>query len=480
MKHRPAIKRTAAVILSAVLLLATLTACGSTKPKNAADAIQQWIEKDEGNYRMRADMSMEISVKADAGDDNGTVSVDIPAKLTFDIDRDGENAHGDMEITMSMMGETQTQALELFLDNANNAIYVAEKPGTTWAKQPIDEAAFNPDDFTFTYTPDRFEKAGFEFDKDSGKYYITTSIEDIMSEDEAEQLFLEGGMDVEEAFDGISTDAFLDKLMDSEIKYTLDAETGLLEKIELDDISISTKQEESGYQLDISLTMSFEFKFSEHGQIDEIEIPPEVSEAAISSDDNDTGITYDRPSGSHSPEASTPEKPEDTNSDNEQKTDGLKVSGSMCGNVNGIVLKLRENDFETTFGADGWDFDMSSDGEYSFTVMQNPKYPDTTLYLYTDKDTAFAEDVKQNGFDGYSIACQYDKNKPNMHWNGVTFGAGESEITAIYGPCNNIYTCDLYTSLQYDLDNRSNITFYVYNGSDISDSGLQKVEVWAW
>ena len=80
--------------------------------------------------------------------------------------------------------------------------------------------------------------------------------------------------------------------------------------------------------------------------------------------------------------------------------------------------------------------------------------------------------------DGYSIDVSSAENKPEMTWNGLTWGASAEDIVKAYGEPDDKYEGSVYDLYEYttlpDID--SVIKFYVYH-SDSHDTGLQQVDV---
>lgn len=105
-----------------------------------------------------------------------------------------------------------------------------------------------------------------------------------------------------------------------------------------------------------------------------------------------------------------------------------QVGRDVTGAYNGVVFKTGVGDWNTTFGADGWEFEMDSEGTYSFVVAHNAKYKGAELYLYSKgymadtADVSSVTDVKANRFHGYRIDASYSEEKPPMNWRGGPLG----------------------------------------------------------
>lgn len=68
------------------------------------------------------------------------------------------------------------------------------------------------------------------------------------------------------------------------------------------------------------------------------------------------------------------------------------------------------------------------------------------------------------------LFCEVE-DRPNMDWNGVTFGDDAQAITDAYGMYDSFYNGDMWASYTYEIGD-VDLTFYV-----TPDNGLQKVSV---
>ena len=156
------------------------------------------------------------------------------------------------------------------------------------------------------------------------------------------------------------------------------------------------------------------------------------------------------------------------------KEDHDNAGKDVLGSLDGKALTF-DSKWDDTFGKDGFEFD--SDEEGYIISASSDDYENVCLWFYS-LDWHKAEDIKNNGMDGYSIDVSSAENKPEMTWNGLTWGASAEDIVKAYGEPDDKYEGSVYDLYEYttlpDID--SVIKFYVYH-SDSHDTGLQQVDV---
>lgn len=213
-------------------------------------------------------------------------------------------------------------------------------------------------------------------------------------------------------------------------------------------------------------------------QDDPEKIAPEIQNEVIApTDSNDPLQDIDK----DIPEVNVPEE-------NEQLSDGrdisefarsavLMVDGDEFGSLNGTAILADKNDWDASFGADGWEFQSGTDEEYFFAAAENPKYEKAQIYAYGQETLdstlakSTAESIKNNGFYGYSVRMADCENKPAMTWCGLTFGASAEEILETYGEPEYVYDGTLYSTYQFRIHDNATVSFNVY-----TDGGMQDVD----
>ena len=175
--------------------------------------------------------------------------------------------------------------------------------------------------------------------------------------------------------------------------------------------------------------------------------------------------------------------PNQSKSSSSSSKDGKNIGSSMSfdadsfGTINGINFSLDGNNFEETFGKDGFELENTSDSVG--IACTNPKYKDLTLIVYGKTiDHISPKDVKEKGFSGYYIGGQTDK-KPKMNWKGLTWGATEKEIKEKLGKPDEETDSGISKTLVYNMNSDGTIQMYytVYNNKDklVEYPGLQDV-----
>lgn len=284
-------------------------------------------------------------------------------------------------------------------------------------------------------------------------------------------------------------DEFLDEWEKAEVVYVFDKDF-YLQTVDVEGCEFSTTVKEDGMEMDVSVSLALSFEFSDYGQIEEgdVEVPQKVIDEAVSSvtmglNDSDANVDIDWGSGEDDPVpggdidgpgTSADDVPSHTEESRPATTPGKNTNVAVSdrlGSLNGVTITTQGDVFETTFGADGWEWD--GEEGYSFVVCENSKYEDAELYLYneTRTDTTW-NDISTYGSYGYSIDCSFSDSHPAMTWGGITFGATADDVISVYGQPDYTYSGDMFTTYEYDIDSDTEITFYVY-----PDRGVQHVEV---
>lgn len=468
-------KRRAIVALMAMTMTATtLTGCSFdfglfSTPKTAADVIERYSAKEtEANYNMSGTLTMEIGMDAQG------MSVAIPIDLEFDMDMAGKAAHGDMVMSASFMGESMKESAEMYISDGK--VYMYDSDLECWTVSDSDFES-NVDGI---FAAGLFETAELVVDKKAKTYTVNQSFGDFMENDDLKDTFEESAGGVTDMFD-MDEDDIEAAFQDAVVTYVFDTDCNLL-SVALDGCSYKDEVSEDGVTAEVYLNLGFDFDFSKFGEIDEddVTVPKSVKNEAIDDSDTDSGI-MDSFGGDNDVSATVPDEPLVPDAPSIPSTPGLSesenspsvtVAGSdVLGAYKGTPITSSANSW-SMFESDGWVFD-NEDGEYSFMSCVNDKYEDASLYVYNkDADDTTRSDITDYGFYGYDIDVSWSDNKPDMTFNGLTWGASDSDVTSAYGTPDYTYTGSMYTSYEYEISKNVDMTFYVY-----FDEGLQKVSL---
>lgn len=513
-------KKFVALFLSTAICLTT-AGCSVSIPgigsnvSSASDVIEKYVENMEGSCNYHTDMDMEIGISADAQG----MKIDLPIELSLSADVLDGDMHGDMNMSMSFMGQDMDQSMEMYVESGKHGstMYTYDSEFGYWMMSEDDKNAEAALSFG-GLDPDDFEDAKMEYDKDKKAYTVTQEFGDFVDSNSVYDMIGEMYDDMSGMM-SMDYNDILDAWEDAEVIYVFDKDF-YLSSVTVDGCEYSGTMSEDGTDVDLTVTLDLEVKFSDYGEIEDsdVEVPKKVKKDAITSlpfDTEDGGLDengnplfgnqdhicdggldkdgnplfgnqdesfggYDDDDAFSYPEASKPEigvtTPEEMHGRTDIDDPGLTTQGfpatAELGAYKGIGLTAFGDSWDETFGADGWSF-ANDDGEYSFMSAENPKYKDAILYVYnfSRENTTHAE-IMDNGFYGYSIDCAFSSTYPDMTWNGLTFGASAEDIFGCYGNPDDSYTGNMYTMYQYDIGNNIEMEFYVY-----PDKGLQRVMV---
>lgn len=457
-------KRIFAVVIAAVAMISVLAGCSGGQ-LSASQVVEKSQEKAADNYRMEATLDLKLSVAAGEGED-GAVSVDIPISLFYEAETDGELSHGEVTAEVSMVGQSQKTTSEFYTDGKD---HFSTDDGSCWVRRDV-----NNIDFLGRISPESFSDAEVSYDKEAGTYTVNSSLGNLLK-DKNFRKAVEKSLDEVEDLD---IDEAIDNLEGGEVIMKFDSKTFNLFHCEIIDVRFAIEVEDAGVLVQAEVSLDAEIDFSDFGEIDEddVSVPKTVKrdaeeEGTSSRNFIDGTVTAEIPQSD----------PADEILQQESDMAVPQISGDDTGAYNGVAFKTGVGDWNTTFGADGWEFETDSEGDFSFVIAHNAKYKGAELYLYgkdyvTDvaKESSIA-DVKTNGFYGYNIDASYSEGKPPMTWRGLTFGASGEDILAVYGAPRYSFTGELYTTYEYSITDDVEIVFYAY-----ADGGLQSVNCYVW
>lgn len=157
----------------------------------------------------------------------------------------------------------------------------------------------------------------------------------------------------------------------------------------------------------------------------------------------------------------------------------------ILGSYNGVGFSGMADSWDSTFGADEWEFweFANQDYEHSIAAATNSSYDRATLGIIPRNrfdSNPTRDDILNDGMYGYTVDCSEMKidARPPMTWKGFTFGASVSDVTSAYGEPDYLYEGSAYNVYTYYIDIDFNghkdfeLTFYVY-----FEGGMQRADL---
>lgn len=464
-----------------------LTGCSipgfGSGPSTATDVVEKYNALMAESCNYHANMDLDLDIQADAQG----ISINLPVYMGLSVDVMDGNMHGDVELSMTFMGEKVAQSMEIYTESGkrSSTTYSYDSEEGYWVVSEDEDSAGLAVGF-IELDVSSFEDAAMEYDKADKTYTITQSFSDFADSNSVYDIIEEMSSSMTEMV-SMDSDDMLDAWMDAEIVYVFD-ENFYLSSVTLEGCEYSDTITNDGLAVDVSVELGLLYEFSDYGQIKEsdVEVPSRVVKSAVPSisidaDDMDIDINVDInddddyedefPNENEEPSYEEPSHDEPIDEDPIQKPVAA-VSGDMLGSYNGVALTVQGDSWEDTFGADGWEF-ANDDAEYIFMTATNEKYDGVDLYVYNyDRTKVTKSSILEGGIWGYDVECSWADSYPAMTWNGVTFGDSADKIIEAYGQPHNIYEGTMYTSYLYEITEDIEIEFYVFSGE-----GLQHVNV---
>lgn len=404
--------------LLGVLSVGLLSGC-SKEYTSAEDLLKAYQKEAHDNYAVSGSMNVTIGASV-----VGT-TMSIPIDLTIDADIAGTSMHGTVETSISMMGQSQAQTTELYVDGEDDGTVYLSDGTTGWITDTSDMASL----FEMPVNEAVFDGASIEHQE--GVYVVIQSMQTMLDNSEALNLFTEDNAMLSE-FNLSQEDyqAILDAMGESNVVYTFDEETLDCQSVVLEEASGSVETEMSGMSVNMNFSMSMDMTYDAFGEITDemVAVPDDVKAEAAGPVDNPEDVEE---------EAAMPKVSEELNSGMvngfSMETDLSSVPEGFAGTYQGTELDVITP--WSVFEADGWTFDESTDGKYSFVIAENEKYPAVTLRLYNrSRMDATSKEIVENGCYGYSISSVDSTSAyPDMSWEGVSFGASREEVEAVFG-----------------------------------------------
>ena len=480
-------KRKLAIILSTTMILTSaLTGCtkdsgdeGSSsssskggKYKKAEDLIEAYTKEDHDNMKMNMDIGVNAVISSD-----GT-EFKIPATLKGDMEVAKEASHGNMEMSVEFMGESQEMSYEMYTvkDGKDTVVYTCDKETDEWTKSSSDGVSIDVSALNEILENDAFKDADLSYKK--GEYTMTVSIEELLESKDIKDKISDLSDSVSSL--GIDEDTVNDMIKsaaDSEMVYVFDDDLNMT-KFTIKEMKLETSMDQDGYSMDIEVELNATVECSDFGKVDEddVKVPDEVVDEASESSSESFDDILDAGDADDADDESDDDDDYIVNDDVDRSD--FKAKEDVLGSIDGKTLSV-DSKWDDTFGKAGFEFD-SDEEEYTISASSDD-YESVYLYINGpdwDEEIVKAEDIKKDGMGGYSIDVSCAEDKPEMTWNGLTWGASAEDIVKAYGEPDYKYEGSMYDSYEYSTlpDMDSTIEFYVYH-DDLYDQGLQKVDV---
>ena len=482
-------KRKLALVLSATMIMTSaLTGCtknsgndssssSSSKGgqyKSAKELINAYTKEDHDNSKMDMNLSVNVVMSSD-----GT-EFEMPITLKSDMKIAKDAGHGNMEMSMEMMGEAEDMSYELYTvkDGENIVVYSCDKETEEWIKSSSEGASIDASALNEILENDVFKDADLSYK--NNEYTMTVPISNLLeSEYIKDKMSNLSGSASSLGFDEDMIKEIIESVGKSDIVYVFDDDLNMT-KVSIKDMEFETSTKEE-YSMDLEIKLDLNIKYSDFGKIDEedVKVPDEVvDEAEESVSDSFDDIFGDEDDMDTDDDFDDEEDDDDSDSivdDNVDRSD-FKAGEDVLGSLDGKPLTF-DSKWDDTFGKAGFEFDSDEKG-YTMSASSDD-YENVCLWFYSLdwQEAVKAEDIN-NGMDGYRIDVSSAENKPEMTWNGLTWGASAEDIVKAYGEPDDKYEGSVYDLYEYSTlpDMDSTIEFYIYH-SDSHDTGLQQVDV---
>ena len=262
--------------LLGVLSVGLLSGC-SEEYTSAEDLLKAYQKEAHDNYAVSGSMNVTIGASV-----VGT-TMSIPIDLTIDADIAGTSMHGTVETSISMMGQSQAQTTELYVDGEDDGTVYLSDGTTGWITDTSDMASL----FEMPVNEAVFDGASIEHQE--GVYVVIQSMQTMLDNSEALNLFTEDNAMLSE-FNLSEEDyqAILDAMGESNVVYTFDEETLDCQSVVLEEASGSVETEMSGMSVNMNFSMSMDMTYEAFGEITDemVAVPEDVKAEAAGPVDN--------------------------------------------------------------------------------------------------------------------------------------------------------------------------------------------------
>lgn len=421
-------KRKLSLIL-ALCLCVGLTACNSDKPKDAADLMNRAMSvQEEPNYRTEGELTMTVSMEGSG------LTFEMPVTMAVDGAVMGDKSYARMDTSTNLMGQEVSTSNRTYIDG--NTVYTLSSEDNVWVVSDKDSATEGTNvTGLLEKLGDSSNFEGADMSHEDGAYQVTVSIADIMGEDGLGNLFDFGDLAPSE-----EASADIEQALGSgELVYVV-SEDYYLQSVSLSGVEYSGDYEEEGLSYTAGISMEMSFQFSDYGSVTDADVmvPAEALESSgqVSSDSVSEETVSD----------------EGTSLTGEEDRPAISSAelGDYIGSYNGV--SLLPGAYNLTLFEDEFQWDDADSGEYSFFPLTGRANDSVSLYVWDYDDSGLLSGALDAVYSyEFDIIDVSDDNLPDVTFNGLTWGASESEIREAYGEPSYEYASDGYWSVDYDV-----------------------------
>ena len=263
--------------------LCLFSSCSLLGPKSAEDVIEKYKanQEDFENCNMKGKLNMNMTMSSkdkELTELAGTTSFEIPVVVDFDVDAGKDSSYGRLDMKLSFMGVSESQKIEMYIDNRENLAYLRAEDGD-WVKEDLDS------DESVTSFADLNDLGSdiwkdFDFKKTDNGYVLSASSKVIKDSDMFNSITGTLGDDTISNFD-LSEDG--------EIVYEFDKHCNLT-KVNMSEIKLKGKTAETDLlgSFDCEADLDVSVNLSKYNELKEsaYEIPDKIKDSAKEQEDD--------------------------------------------------------------------------------------------------------------------------------------------------------------------------------------------------
>ena len=224
-------------------------------------------------------MDMNLSVNVVMSSDGTEFEMPITLKGDMEIAKDA--GHGNMEMSMEMMGEAEDMSYELYTveDGENIVVYSCDKETEEWIKSSSEGASMDASALNEILENDVFKDADLSYK--NNEYTMTVPISNLLeSEYIKDKMSNLSGSASSLGFDEDMIKEIIESVGKSDIVYVFDDDLNMT-KVSIKDMEFETSTEEE-YSMDLEIKLDLNIEYSDFGKIDEedVKVPDEVVDEA--------------------------------------------------------------------------------------------------------------------------------------------------------------------------------------------------------
>ena len=282
-----------------VLSMLALAGCGGKDtPKTAKEAFDANTKALESVENYHSDINADIEIGysmpgaegSEKDSDSQASSMTMPMSITMSADASKKVVHADLNLKMSLFGESQDMKAEMWSDLKGGKSYVKDSESNAWSVS--DESGVDVDKLTKMNVPDEMaEKMTIE--EGDGIYTVKCEAKDIdftklmKNQDITEDMGSEMGLDFSNM-----------KVESGTIEFIFDSETQLIKEAKVSDLKMVYKAPKGDEEnlmagMEMTFTMNASIKMSDYNKIDKskLTIPEDVVKNAKAESDDDSLVT---------------------------------------------------------------------------------------------------------------------------------------------------------------------------------------------